>query len=568
MRRPRTGRLPFALLPLGALAGSILGRRLTGRRARPASGRAPLQARRQDAPSASVARPDRETASAGAEAGLSPRPLYQMVADGGTVGAPIRAPMPQVAWLLLVGLGALAASVAAGWLLTNPVSLRIAIAASIGALVLGIGLLAPRKLLLGLVVWLAALGLVRRLVSELGPSAQADPLLLVGPLAMAVLVVAAAEKGAFGRRSRLANAVAVLSILTVAGAFNPAQGSLLAGAAGLLFVLVPMLGFWIGRALCDDRTLSRLLAMIAGLGVLVALYGLAQTFRGFLPWDDAWIQRSGYEALQVYTKNGQITIRPFSTFSAASEYAFFGAIALFVWLAFGLRRMWAPFAVVAVAILGTAVFYQSSRGILFTSLAGLVLMAGAWMRLRLGLTLAAAGVASLLLPSAVAHFTSASVEGRTSSPLVTHQVEGLTDPLNPEVSTLGAHISQMKAGLESVTSYPLGRGTGTISLAGDRFGGTTAPTEVDPSNMAVALGIPGLLAYLVVLVAGLSTMYRVAFAHREPLALLALGIVALTVLQWLNGGQYAVAFLPWLLLGWADRRSSDLDHDEIRDFVY
>jgi hypothetical protein len=567
MRRWRTGR-SFALLPLGAVAGSILGRRLTGRRDRPVAGRAPLQARRQDATLPSAAGPDRETPSTGAEVGLPPLPRYQMIGDGGTVGAPVRPPVLQVAWLLLVGLGALAASVAAGWLLTNPVSLRIAIAASVGALVLGIGLLAPRKLLLGLVVWLAALGLLRRLVTELGSSAQADPLLLVGPLAMAVLVVAAAEKGAFGRRSRLANAIAVLSVLTVAGAFNPAQGSLLAGVAGLLFVLVPMLGFWIGRALCDDRTLTRLLATIAGLGVLVALYGLAQSFRGFLPWDEAWIQRSGYEALQVYTKNGQTTIRPFSTFSAASEYAFFGAIALFVWLAFGLRRMWAPFAMIAVAVLGTAVFYQSSRGILFTSLGGLVLMAGAWMRLRLGLTLAAAGLAFLLLPSAVAQFTSASVEGRTSSPLVTHQVEGLTDPLDPEASTLRAHFSQMKAGLESVTDYPLGQGTGTISLAGDRFGGTTAPTEVDPSNVAVALGIPGLLAYLVVLFAGLFTVYRVASARREPLALLALGIVALTVLQWLNGGQYAVAFLPWLLLGWADRTASHLDHDDIRDSVY
>jgi hypothetical protein len=30
-------------------------------------------------------------------------------------------------------------------------------------------------------------------------------------------------------------------------------------------------------------------------------------------------------------------------------------------------------------------------------------------------------------------------------------------------------------------------------------------------------------------------------------------VLVITLLQWLNGGQYAVAFLVWLVLGWVDR---------------
>jgi hypothetical protein len=67
------------------------------------------------------------------------------------------------------------------------------------------------------------------------------------------------------------------------------------------------------------------------------------------------------------------------------------------------------------------------------------------------------------------------------------------------------------------------------------------------------MGLPGLIAYLVVLFAGMFRVYGIARLRRDDLALAALGVVTVTALQWLNGGQYAVAVLPWLVLGWADR---------------
>jgi hypothetical protein len=92
-----------------------------------------------------------------------------------------------------------------------------------------------------------------------------------------------------------------------------------------------------------------------------------------------------------------------------------------------------------------------------------------------------------------------------------------------------------------------------VTLAGTKFGGAEASTEADPSNAAVAWGIPGLIAYLVISISGLLRGYQLAFIRRDWLAPAALAILILMLSQWLNGGQYAVAFLPWLLLGWIDR---------------
>jgi hypothetical protein len=113
-------------------------------------------------------------------------------------------------------------------------------------------------------------------------------------------------------------------------------------------------------------------------------------------------------------------------------------------------------------------------------------------------------------------------------------------------------------GLTHVFVNPIGYGISTVTIAGSKFGGAWYNTEADPSNAAVALGLPGLLAFLAIVFFGVARAYRLATTRFDPVALTALGILGVTSLQWLNGGKYAVAFLPWLLLGWIDRRYSEL----------
>lgn len=451
---------------------------------------------------------------------------------------------------LLLGLGVVMVSLLAARMLTEPRELRLAVVGVAIALAVGFSGASPIRPLYALVVWLTVLGFLRRMLNVIGPTPHADPLLLVGPLAIAVLFLAAAKNGAFRDRSRLASAVLALNVLTLIGAFNPLQGSLATGLAGLLFVLVPTLAFWIGRGLCDDRTIATLLKLFAVLSIPAAIYGLEQTFAGFPSWDSTWIaaHHTDYGAISV---NG--VARAFASFSAASEYAFFLAIGLIVWIALGLTPVLAPVALGAIAILGTAIFYEGSRGIVIIGLVALAMMAGVRAGVRLKWSLALGAVLILLLPYVVTQIVG-SGSGGYSTPFVARQVTGLKNPTDPSASTLQSHIDLVKQGLLSARLEPVGRGTGAVTIAGTKFGGVSSGAEADPGNAALAWGVPGLLVYVVILVEAIRRGYRLALHRRRDwLAPTALAIIVLTVLQWLNGGQYAVAFLPWLLMGWIDR---------------
>jgi hypothetical protein len=450
---------------------------------------------------------------------------------------------------LLLGLGVLAACLLTARLLTEPRDLRLAVVGTALVLIVGLSAVSPVRLLFGLVVWLTALGFLRRTLNVISPTPHADLLLLVGPVAFAVLFIAAAKRGAFHDRSRLASAVLVLNVLMVVGALNPLQGSLSTGFAGLLFVLVPTLAFWVGRGLCDDRSIAIVLKLFAVLSLLAAAYGFMQTFAGFPSWDAAWIEvhRTDYLALAIHG-----IPRAFASFSAPAEYVTFLAIGLIVWATFGLTPVLAPVAMGAIAVLGVAIFYEGSRGVVVSTLVALSVMVGARAGVRLKWSVGLAAILILLLPYVVGHFVTANSAGY-SSPFVARQVQGLQNPTDPASSSLRSHINLVRQGIHSARLEPVGKGSGAVTLAGLKFGGGDSSTEADPSNAAVAWGLPGLLVYLLILIEALRRGYRFASLRRDWMAAAAIAIIVVTVPQWLNGGLYAVAFLPWLLLGWIDR---------------
>jgi hypothetical protein len=436
----------------------------------------------------------------------------------------------------------------------HPSLIRPVLLIALIPLVAGVGLLAPSTLIYVLAVWLVALGLVRRLVDTTAPSSLGglgDPLLLVEPAVMIILLAVASQKGAFRHRTRLANAVLVLTVLAAVEIVNPLQGSPLVGIGGALFVLVPILAFWVGRALVDEQILRRLFQLVAVLALAAVAYGLFQQLRGLPSWDSAWVQTSGYAALNV----GGV-IRPFGTFSSAAEYATFLGIGLVIWAATFTKRAVFLVALAAACLLGYGIFYESSRGIVVLGVGALALMLAARLGLRPAFALAAGLLGLLALSFVAGHFASSSSAPAASNPgaaLVQHQVQGLANPFSSQDSTLSGHFSEMVDGFRSALTVPVGHGTGSVTIAASRYGGSVKGTEVDPSNVGVALGLPGLAAYLVVVVVGLLKLYRTAAITRTWWTLAALGVVIATFLQWTNGGQYAVAWLPWLVLGWVDR---------------
>lgn len=452
----------------------------------------------------------------------------------------------QLAPLALVGLMSTALGVAS----TLPGLIQAALAVGVAVLLCVACVRAPAPALLALVGWLTVLAMIRRLLDACGFGASSSPLLLVSPVAVAVLVVVAARKGAFRSRTPLANGVLCLTLLVVLSAVNPLQGGVTVGVAGLLFVLVPMLWFWLGRALVDDQVLGRLLRMISILAVPAAVYGLIQVYRGFPWWDAYWIETKGYIALRVGD-----SLRQFASFASTSEYVGFLAVGALVWV-LRIRRVGGLLpAGLALAILGWALALASARAILVALPVALGLVFAA--RRGLGLARSALfGLAGLaVLGALVSLVDSGSVGGARTSALLARQVEGLSDPFNSEVSTLPIHIEAVVGGLGLALRNPIGQGVGSVTLAAERFGGEAVSSEADPSNIAVATGIPGLFVYCFVVVAGFRLAFRTARSRRDLVSLAALGILAVTSFQWLNGGIYSVAPLPWLMLGWLDRQS-------------
>jgi len=471
-------------------------------------------------------------------------------------------PLAAVGWAVVVG-----ALIGVG----GNLGVRGALLASALPLVVAIVGRSTRGTLIGLAVWLVALGLVRRLVSSgTGASVSHDPLLLVGPAALGALFIVAVYRGAFRQRSPLASSVLLLSLLALVEAFNPLQGGFLIGLGGLLLVLFPMLAFWVGRVLVGGALLRQLLRLLSVLAAFDALYGLVQEFAGFPSWDLRWINTSGYGALSV----GGFE-RSFGSFSSSQEYSVFLCIGLVLWVALfsGGRLLWVAFQLIAIALIATAEVLESERSSLVIVVFALGAMAAARTGRRPTGAVLVGALFLLVLYLGVSQFASTSDSqgsaSNSASALTSHLISGIANPTGQQ-STLPEHLSREESGIASSFTEPVGHGTGSITLAANNLGNSAQlGTEFDPGNAAVAFGFVGLLLYLIVLVRGLGTEYRLAAVRRDPLSIAALGVAVATLFQWLNGDLYSVAWLFWLTLGWADQQSLDeswnlIDSDHMR----
>jgi hypothetical protein len=312
----------------------------------------------------------------------------------------------------------------------------------------------------------------------------------------------------------------------------------------------PLMWFFIGREVADRGLVGALVACIALAGAAIAAYGLVQQQLGFPSWDASWIAINGYTALNV----AGVT-RAFGTLSSSAEYATFMAVALIltiVSIRFG-RRRWL-LALPIVPLLATALFLDSSRGIVILLLLAIVVMLG----LRTG-NVALTGL--FVVGAAVGAWATVQFFGPaltqmaqgTGNPLIAHQVAGLMNPFDPEQSTYLVHQQGAIGGLISGVQHPLGFGTAATNLASQRLATLSAGTEVDLTNAFVGLGLPGGMIYLALLIVTLWRAGSLALSNRDTTALATVGVLIVMLGQWLNGGFYALAPLVWLLVGSMNR---------------
>jgi hypothetical protein len=213
-----------------------------------------------------------------------------------------------------------------------------------------------------------------------------------------------------------------------------------------------------------------------------------------------------------------------------------------------------------IPFLVVPLFLASGRGVIvLAALATLVALGLRTRNTRLALLIVVVGLAAAVVglrSYGSGSEASSSSSNSSSNPLVTHQVSGLTNPLDPEHSTLLVHADLVVGGVKQGILHPFGQGTAVTNIAADRFGigSTTKGTEVDVSNAFVSLGLVGGLLFLALVIATFRGAVLSYLRHPDPALLAVIAVLIVTAGQWLNGGFYAVAPLTWFFIGWATSR--------------
>jgi hypothetical protein len=463
-------------------------------------------------------------------------------------------------WILELAIMALAAGGLALAFTIQDLLVRVLLAVTIGAFLVVLAFVDPKLAVPATLGLLLVLGTIRRETSYLfADDLAADPYLAIIPLVSGVLFLVALRHGALRNRTKLSKVALGFTIVTIVGALNPLQGGFTAAPLGLAILLPPLLWFWIARGLIDDATFARLLRVVLVVGVLMAAYGLFQSYGYFTKFDRYWFENLGDQYVSIRVGGG--VVRPFGFSSSAAEYGKILAVGLVIIVGMLLyKRSLIWLGAVITGLLGVALLLSALRTTLVLAVAAIGLLYGVRRHVSVPRLIIFGSITVVILLAAVTILAPGgrqrergpAAPGSNASVLTDRVVGGLSNPLESGDSTLGTHVTLVSRAMAGLASHPLGIGTASITIAGKRFGNSQAG-DMDIADAAIAFGIVGVVLYVLLVVRLIQRSTEVARVRHDWLALAALGIVAVTALQWLNGGLYGATFLPWLTFGWLDR---------------
>ena len=419
----------------------------------------------------------------------------------------------------------------------------------------------PQKAMYLLFCILPFLGLVRRLFVPVAGYSSFDPLLLISSaVTLVIFATLILTKRANMGGTPLSMMVFFLLLIGLVQVFNPSQESILVGLTGIMFILIPMMCFFIGRSVADEKLIARMQRIIIGVGFLAALYGMYQVLVGYPGFEKAYIARAGFGGLYV---GG--AIRPFSTFVNPLEYATYLGFAVSTAAAFFLykRQMQKFWVLGALALIAYSGYLIGSRGFIYGS--------GAAVLVIIGMRAKNAFMAMLIMATLVGGIVlwTSSTSGENVKPadetaaaqLKARNEPAIKDPFDEKRSTLRAHYRGVKEGLIfAFTERPFGLGTGAVTRGGSKFGaGTSQSTELDISDATIAFGVIGGLLYIAIMLRTWWQLYMLRRMTNGPMWPAIAGMSIAAFGQWLNGGNYAVAPLIWFMIG-----ASDLAYQRLR----
>lgn len=444
---------------------------------------------------------------------------------------------------------------------------RAAFAFAVTAALLTLAAVRVRLALVATLVFLVLLGDLRRMLIPVAGWSGTDPLLVVGPAIAIALTGNALVRGEIPADSWASRCMIVLMAIMLIQVFNPRQGALIVGVAGVMFQFVPLLWFWLGKAYGTRPFLQTLLfRVVLGLSGLAMLFGLYQSVFGYLPYQFQWYQIAGYPSLG----NPERGLSPITFFASNTEHAIFvslGIVLLWSLYLFKNRSALLPIPVFLGALLVTGVRGPVAKILIMMS--GLWAIKGQTVVSWFTRGALALGVAALGLFWSLSGITQSLDD---APPQVQNRLERQANEFvrvptgEQEYSSASTHLGMLVHGYRLSLQYPLGVGLGAGTKAAMKFrgGGDTGSdrgdsspalgsTETDFGDTLRALGIPGGLVYHVLVFLLVLNAFRLWNQDRRPLHMALLGFMGITFLGWLSGGRYGVTPLLWFCLGAVDR---------------
>lgn len=390
-------------------------------------------------------------------------------------------------------------------------------------------------------------GLRRWLIPSLGfPSI--DALLIVVPAFTIIRFLSSAFSRQLPLDTRLAKTILWLIVFMAAEVFNPLQGGLEVGIAGVMFYIVPVLWYFEARQAAVEGGVDKFLKTMAAIVVVGVLYATYQWFYGFTAGEEMWARA----ATNLASTIGSYT-RPMSFFNHSGEYVRFAALLTVLCMAAWIHHRKA-IALIPVIPLVVAVFVIGSRGSLLNILAtttAVFAVQGRTMRSWIPRGVLAVVIAVVGLVWSLRQVEQQEFTGKAEK-VVNHTVGGLLNPLDRSKSTAGVHTDMALSGFTKAIRNPLGTGLGSTTLAAAKFGGNLESTEIDISNLYVSLGLIGGTLYVWVCCLFMYTSFRLWHETRKWTSLCLLVILIFSHFQYLNSGLYAQTMFVWTCIGLMD----------------
>jgi hypothetical protein len=432
---------------------------------------------------------------------------------------------------------------------TEPGMIRLLFFIALAMLLIAFNMKQPRLVLYSLILYLPFMSFFRRMLIPAAGWSSFDPLIILPPFVILLMGFSWVYRTYLSRVSpleedtKLFRLVRWLLIVHMIQVFNPIQGGLLAGFGGVIFYVVPLFWMIMTRLYLTETWMRAIYGTVFMIGIACALYGLKQSFYGFLGFENDWIRISGYAALIV--GNGS---RSFSFLTSAAEYSQYMVVCVVIAWAYILRGkiFMKLMGAAALPLFFYALFMVGSRGPVVLTTIGLTVMSlmaasGKWMKLLV------AGAAVMVIAGGFA------VIGQLdhgANAIIAHQVNGLTNPFDEKSSTLTLHIDMVIHGFVQGIMFPIGRGLGSTTLAGAKMGGSGENSELDITNILISDGVIGGAIYFLLIVQILRMAFRLQMNGTVPLTIL--GMLIATAGTWSIGGNYSTCALIWLSIGYLD----------------